>query len=524
MVDKKDWKRFGNYFCIGRKEGKSGLPIIKIKKSKSQNDIGQKGKDEKIASDRTAERSISKQMTSQKNIPSFLKEPNLQFPETEHSAPVDLVIGFDMGTAWTKIVIQDTARRRAMAVSFGEYGSDSNPFLLPTRLGLLHGHLALCKREDPQNVCKDLKISLIEKPEQGLKIIGDDKLTITGCELAAAFISIVLRYARHWFITSQAAIYRNNLLRWQMNLGIPVKNYDDKHVKEAFHNAALAGWYLSEQKGEITLTGAKTALKNIKEHDFHPGIHRDYINVVPEVAAEVAGYAYSDMREEGLHLLVDIGAATLDVSTFILNTNNGENRYGFLSADIGRYGAFELHRSRLEAFRIFINSWLSKVDGISETLEPVPESYNNYVPPQSDIPNFDETFIKKATIPITKVIVKTKRDRDPNSEAWVNGLPLFLCGGGSLAKFYSEKLLNNVIKSMDNFVWEGFRLKQIPIPEKLEAYGLRSNEYHRLAVAYGLSFQYDNIGIIVPPSEIDDILPEPRRDIYEGRFIDRDLI
>jgi len=349
-------------------------------------------------------------------------------------------------------------------------------------------------------------------------------LTVTGCALAAIFIAIVLRYVRHWFIESQADIYKNNLLRWQLNLGIPVKNYDNKQIKDAFHKAALIGWWLSEQKGEITLTSSKKAFEKSKDSNLQLGIHREYINVVPEVAAEVAGYAYSDLREEGLHLLVDIGATTLDVSTFILNTKDGENRYGFLSAEIGRYGAFELHRSRLEAFKIFINSWLLKVDGISETLEPVPESYDQYIPPKGDIPDFDDEFTKKAAGPITKVVARTKKDRDPKSKAWKDGLPLFLCGGGSLAKFYSDNLFRNVKNSLNSYVWKGFRSKQIPKPENLEAEGLRSHDYHRLAVAYGLSFQYENIGTIIPPSEIDDIPPDPPRKRYEERFISKDMM
>lgn len=358
-----------------------------------------------------------------------------------------------------------------------------------------------------------------------MKIGPDNTKTVTSCELAAIFIALVLRYSRHLFMETQADIDRKNKLSWWLNLGIPVKNYDDIVIKDAFHHATLAGWWLSEQAGEITLSSATEALQKIQNPDFQPGIHRDNIKVVPEVAAEVAGYAYSDSREEGLHLLIDIGATTLDVSTFILDQEGGENRYKFLSAEIGRFGAFELHRARLEAFRHYLNDWMSKkAEGIAETMEPIPDSCNHYVPATSDIPTFDNEFISKAAAPITKVIATTKIKRDPNSPRWADGLPLFLCGGGSQAKFYSENLIYKVTNSLNNIIWNGFRAKEIPKPENLEAEGLRSQEYHRLAVAYGLSFQYDNIGEIVPQSDIDDIPPDRPRKWYEDRFISKDMV
>ena len=62
-----------------------------------------------------------------------------------------------------------------------------------------------------------------------------------------------------------------------------------------------------------------------------------------------------------------------------------------------------------------------------------------------------------------------------------------------------EKELNKALK------WSGFTRKDIPKPETLLAEGLYARDYHRLSVAYGLSFSFDDIGKIVPPSEIGDI-------------------
>jgi hypothetical protein len=66
-------------------------------------------------------------------------------------------------------------------------------------------------------------------------------------------------------------------------------------------------------------------------------------------------------------------------------------------------------------------------------------------------------------------------------------------------------LIEAVQKGLGNYNIGQFRIKSLPKPDNLLADGLRSEGFHRLAVAYGLSFFYDDIGKTVPPSNIDDI-------------------
>lgn len=73
------------------------------------------------------------------------------------------------------------------------------------------------------------------------------------------------------------------------------------------------------------------------------------IEVVPEVAAQAVGYARSTLRDPGLHLLVDVGATTLDICGFILHQAEGRDRYELLTTTVERLGALELHRERLGA-------------------------------------------------------------------------------------------------------------------------------------------------------------------------------
>ena len=122
-------------------------------------------------------------------------------------------------------------------------------------------------------------------------------------------MALVLREVQIWFGRKYAAIYNNEEIIWQMNVGIPVENYDDDGMVMLFKRIAHVGWYLAETKEPINIDSAREAPKYSTRKLHLSSIYTEDINVIPEVAAEVAGYARSNLRNSGLHLLIDIGAS-----------------------------------------------------------------------------------------------------------------------------------------------------------------------------------------------------------------------
>ena len=205
----------------------------------------------------------------------------------------------------------------------------------------------------------------------------------------------------------------------------------------------------------------------------------------PEVIAEVAGYANSPLRNEGLHLLVDIGASTLDVCSFNLGPrqHEGDDRVPILTAHLELLGVEILRQKR------------------GEGAEAEIEFKNN---------------CKKV---LTRTIGDLRSKRDPLSRCWNSTLPVFLCGGGSVMQVYqgvvsdAGEWLQRWVRSSD-----GIRQIQLPKPNSLDA-EIDDRSYHRLAVAWGLSQPSFNIGLYERPSEIDDIEPPPVREkpVYIGQ-------
>jgi len=380
-----------------------------------------------------------------------------------------------------------------------------------------------------------LRLNLIDDHR---RIVYSDTVagvTISAFAATSLYIACVLRYVRQWFFKNCKDIYMRNKINWQLNLGIPSKNYDEVSVKELFEKCALWGWWLSVQKGTINVHLANNITEQIQRGTFEAGIHPDYINVFPEVAAEVAGYARSPQRDNGLHLLIDIGASTLDVITFILH-GEGEQQYTFLSTAVERLGAYEVHQMYLQKISElltdtpYLDEWNRICSNLNDATLPVPttlEEYGTMLPGSerrrilNALVQFMDKLNNKTGYVIRKVVYYTKKRRDPLSSRWKEGLPVFICGGGSILKFYHD-VIRDSEKCLKGIGCKRFKMLKLPHPERLHAKGLSPHDYHRIAVAYGLSFPIEDIGKIIPPSEVEDIIPEDKR--IEVEYISKDMI
>ncbi len=111
-----------------------------------------------------------------------------------------------------------------------------------------------------------------------------------------------------------------------------------------------------------------------------------------------------------------------------------------------------------------------------------------------------------------QTLVDLKTKRDPRSPRWRGKMPLFLSGGASNMAFYHESIKaisQNLAKRYQPC--EGIERLALSKPDNLEA-DVEDDAYHRLAVAWGLSYPETDIGNVTPPSEIPDVPQPPPRD------------
>jgi hypothetical protein len=348
-------------------------------------------------------------------------------------------------------------------------------------------------------------------------------------------MALVIRFARYWFLKHTAAIYKKTLIHWHINLGIPSKNYDDQRRRSTFQTIAMTAWRVSRIDEKITIaevekrlgeavTHLATGGKDIDPDDYESlWLHPDFVNTHPEVIMEVVGYARSSLRTNGLHLIVDVGATTLDSATFIIHSQDNEEVVPLLETKVERYGTMMLHNRRIQTLTKCLQSSLQQVNSIDQTT-PLPDSahYEIHVG-QKELSENDALFFRECSSKIGEVIRETKNRRDPNSSVWETGLPIFICGGGGRLQLY-RKMLKKLGSSLDGSTdIKGFVIKEIPKPDQLEAPDLSHQEYDRLAVAHGLSYTSLEIGEIIPESKVSDIHKEDKTHNIEDRFVSKDI-
>jgi hypothetical protein len=224
------------------------------------------------------------------------------------------------------VVIGDHNRNIKYPIKFD--GQLENAYLKPTSIFLQKKTFSFSNGEKLENLKKHLVENRSYKTEYG---------ELSALEASVAYIALVLRQVRYYFFNTYRDIYKNEHFVWTIHCGIPSKNYDDKNLCELFKKTVLAGWDLSIKNKNVTVNSVRATLKNIETHP-------DTVEVFPEVVAEIAGYAKSPLREEGLHLLIDIGAMTTDIAMFNLMKENRMDKYPMFSVNVSHNGVIEFQK------------------------------------------------------------------------------------------------------------------------------------------------------------------------------------
>jgi len=155
---------------------------------------------------------------------------------------------------------------------------------------------------------------------------------------------------------------------------------------------------------------------------------------------------------------------------------------------------------------------------------PMRESLDDYHPGCScNAPDVDAKFCHDTTGAVMRHLIDLKRRRDPCSRRWETGLPVFLCGGGSGMNLFRRLVHEADARFRSATTARGLLLRTLPKPEHLINDDVGEALFHRLSVAYGLSFDALDIGSISPPGEIADI-PRPRPRGWEDDFISKDQV
>ncbi len=112
---------------------------------------------------------------------------------------------------------------------------------------------------------------------------------------------------------------------------------------------------------------------------------------------------------------------------------------------------------------------------------------------------FDHEFLNKLKkVCLLEQLKYVLTEINPGFKNSRRNYPVILAGGGS-----TNSLYKGLLKSGTVFLQVGTEALQLPKPDNLEVPGLALPDYHRISVAYGLSF--DNLGKVLTPNDIKEL-------------------
>lgn len=400
-------------------------------------------------------------------------------------------IGVDFGTAFTKVAIR--AGVDLVPVDWSAVTGDESPtgrYVTPGFVCRTSNGEYCWRRLADSDIRGNLKLSVIE-------MAGSVE-----CPTATlAYLALVIRYARA-FLYRHPEVGRKLVarsLRWELNVGCPTEPHERPEVVELFRRIARIAWRLAGVD-DLRESNIAAAWRNDEADvglETEPG-------VVPEFVAQIAGYLVSPQVSEGLHALIDIGAATLDVATFnvvLPNDLDSSPRIPIFFSAVRPLGTHYLNYNR--HFRLGLElAWDD-----AAPVEPAAGFAKRYGRRQNEVDAVDSEFMHRVAGCITGVIDSTRTNSrgDPRSPAWREGLPIFVTGGGSDCEPYRRAIdmgqldLERRIRSPRRFRF----IEMDPLGAKFPQFGTEIGG--RLTVAIGLTEDAENIARVVPHRDIEPI-------------------
>lgn len=394
-------------------------------------------------------------------------------------------IGVDFGTAYTKVALHVAGQ--VLFVPWHGMRQHDSVYYLPGEISVLPDDSVYVGRSpDAKLIYNNLKLPFLER-----NISTREQFCAT-----VAYLAWVMKYVRGWLYSSQAGLLRGRNIAWEVNLGCPSNSWGAKDLKFSYETLGLLAWQLSQEERDIRWRDVESLVNGGRPRYESIGLDSQ-IHLIPEFIAQIVGYVKSPQRRDGLHLLMDIGAGTLDLATFnvVHDKIKEADRYPIFASKVLPMGTHFLMSSRLEK--------AGGAKGIFDDLQPVPTAQDFATRAKAklaDVQVADKEFQELVTRSVYGVLDYTRALRYPMAPEWTLGLPAFISGGGAGCDIYVSSLIAA-------FQRKGVPLRRTPFPllddaAKLDGIGV--GNFHRLSVAYGLTFDSESVGHILAPNEIAD--------------------
>jgi len=378
-----------------------------------------------------------------------------------------LIIGLDFGAAFTKVIIGDSRVR--YAVPFDVSADSSNHYLLPSILGINEDKsCTLVSASESTSEISSLKLSLLDNS------YSDDELL-----RISAYLALVLRSSREWLLDRYSKRYGRYRIEWLVNAGLPVTDTKNHKLTDLYNKLLHTAWVISVLPGPITLNRVRQYMNaDATAFEAFPAVYKakiitkECIATLPGVAAQVYACAHSHTEREGLHLLIDVGAGTFNITTFDCGEGNaGEIDCSLYSSAAESIGVCYLLKRRYENLQL--------ADDEINLFKDIPDTHTfsqAHDLTDKDIKFADTLYSGDVAKQINKILDETKTSYCSDSALWESGVPTIICGGGSHLEILETIQRSFKNKPSPHKIWWKICLIELLIDFQL----LMGSHFHRI--------------------------------------------
>lgn len=446
-------------------------------------------------------------------------------------------LGIDFGTSSSKVVWR--GRSDAFPVCFGGSRERIDSYLFPSEIYLNDGRVYSgfdISESEKHDILSNFKMCLACSSSKsttcGLAKCSlnagwkDDLLPEAVVNDEAGFVSAVflaqlLAKARKLIIDKLAAEFRESPCpKWTANLSVPETFIELSPVAEKFREVFRISWLMAnvfhrwEDFGDLkAVTNCYLAARDMACESLEVLDDVTFgCAVYPEVGAEVASIVLNKNSEEGLYAFVDIGAGTVDASLFNYFRDGPKANRPPFATDISKKlgaGHIENYASRLgpkSGLGMFSSANLKT---IKERLNSMTSSEKSTVEPQRQLLRAVARQIGKQT---EKFLIEVFRAaRDKKFPGIVNERIRVVVGGGGAALKTYRSAAETAFSSKGSIQTRKPEMATLAKPVEFQMSPLPSSDFHRFAVAYGLSYSIEDLPEPILCRDVEMIArPKPR--------------
>jgi hypothetical protein len=442
-----------------------------------------------------------------------------KLPDTSESLPTTplrsqpylIQIGFDFGTSYSKCICRDVNTEKAWVYIPPKSKDYEYPFLIPGAMLINDGMLRHVENQEihyPENGLYHLKHALVKT---ALQQLDDPVLAVYKNANGQSDLTSLPQFVENcavYYLAGTIGDVREGVRRrlpdfgalpddyMAVNLAVPVADAERPQVNDLYHRVLSDAWRIADKctgHPPMHLTEIESLRKENKKTDGWSSDEACFI--YPEVSANVQGFVRSRVSAPGMYLFSDTGAGTVDQSVFIFARRNQEEHLVYLYGTVLPLGSSLIeHRAAMSSGNTDWQSleiWRERKERDEAAVE---------------LSKAKEWIAGRLNQGTESTLAFARQKLYVTDQ--LNDIRVIFGGGGHCDYPYKTAVMRPFSGNLFRRAIQPDVIG-LPIPGDLELKDSEARWMRRLYVAYGLSFEKNELTGFTYPKDVS--IPEPQQ-------------